>query len=63
MIWCIHVKFGLTTGEAHRWRVTGKMVLRIIFEPDKVEVIGDWWIARTELYTVIWILTEYDKDD
>jgi len=47
------VKFGLTTGEAHRWRVSQKKVLRIIFAPDKVEVIGDWRLARIELYTVI----------
>jgi len=47
------VKFGPTTGEAHRWKVSGKKVLRIIFEPDKVEVIGDWRIASTELSTVI----------
>ena len=47
------VKFGLTTGEAHRWRVSGEKALRIIFEPDKVEVIGDWRIAHIELYTVI----------
>jgi hypothetical protein len=30
-------------------------------EPDKVEVIGEWRIASNELYTVIWILTEYYK--
>lgn len=53
MISCMDVKFGLITGEAHRWRVSGKKVLRIIFEPDKVDVIGDWRIARIELYTVI----------
>lgn len=35
------VQFGLTTREAHRWRVSGKKMLRIIFDPDKVEVIAD----------------------
>ena len=53
MISRMDVKFGLTTGEAHRWRVSGKKVLRITFEPDKVEVIGDGRIAHIELYTVI----------
>jgi hypothetical protein len=42
---------------SHHWgstrRVSGKEVLRIIFEPNKVEVIGDWRIAWIELYTVI----------
>ena len=52
MVSCKDVKFGLTTGEAHRWRVSGKKVLRIIFEPDMVEVIGDWRIAHIGLYTV-----------
>ena len=52
MMSCMDVKFGLTIREAHRWMVSEKKVVRIIFEPHKVEVIGDWRIAHNELYTV-----------
>ena len=56
MISCMDVNFGLTTGETHRWRVSGKKVLRIIFEPDNAEIIGDWRIARIELYELYTVI-------
>lgn len=46
------VKFGITIREAHVWRVSEEKVLRIIFEPHRVGVTGDWRIAYNELYIV-----------